>query len=45
MDSLIKDMIEKDMPITHYPIEEYWLDIGQVKDYEKAQEVYKEMFK
>lgn len=45
MDSLIKDMIEKEMPITHYPIEEYWLDIGQVKDYEKAQEVYKEMFK
>lgn len=45
MDSLIKDMIEKDMPITHYPIEEYWLDIGQVKDYEKAQEVYKEKFK
>lgn len=44
MDSLIKKMIQLDMPITHYPIDEYWLDIGQVKDYEKAQEVYKEKF-
>jgi NDP-sugar pyrophosphorylase family protein len=44
MDSLIKKMIELELPITHYPIEEYWLDIGQVKDYEKAQEVYKEKF-
>lgn len=44
MDSLIRKMIEMKFPITHYPIEEYWLDIGQVKDYEKAQEIYKEMF-
>ncbi|MDD3562964.1 MAG: sugar phosphate nucleotidyltransferase [Candidatus Cloacimonetes bacterium] len=44
MDKLIKKMIELKLPITHYPIEEYWLDIGQVADYEKAQEVYKERF-
>ncbi|MCB5288377.1 MAG: NTP transferase domain-containing protein [Candidatus Cloacimonetes bacterium] len=44
MDSLIKKMIDLKLPITHYPIEEYWLDIGQVKDYELAQEVYKEKF-
>lgn len=44
MDKLIRKMIELSLPITHYPIEEYWLDIGQVKDYEKAQEIYKEMF-
>lgn len=44
MDSLIKKMIELELPITHYPIEEYWLDIGQVADYEKAQEIYKERF-
>ena len=44
MDSLIRKMIDLSLPITHYPIEEYWLDIGQAKDYEKAQEVYKEMF-
>lgn len=44
MDHLITDMIERGLPISHYSIKEYWLDIGQVKDYEKAQEVYKEMF-
>jgi NDP-mannose synthase len=44
MDTLIKDMIARELPITHFPIEEYWLDIGQVKDYEKAQEIYKEIF-
>jgi NDP-mannose synthase len=44
MDTLIKDMLANKMPITHYPIEEYWLDIGQVKDYEKAQDIYKEHF-
>jgi NDP-sugar pyrophosphorylase family protein len=37
-------MIDLSVPITHYPIEEYWQDIGQVKDYEKAQEIYKEKF-
>lgn len=44
MDSLIRKMLDLKLPIAHYPIEEYWLDIGQVKDYEKAQEIYKEMF-
>ncbi|MDD4310275.1 MAG: sugar phosphate nucleotidyltransferase [Candidatus Cloacimonetes bacterium] len=44
MDTLIKTMIAKQMPITHYPIKEYWLDIGQITDYEKAQEIYKEHF-
>jgi len=44
MDNLIRKMIDLGLPITHYPIEDYWLDIGQVKDYEKAQKVYKEMF-
>lgn len=44
MDTLIKTMIAEQMPITHYPIKEYWLDIGQITDYEKAQEIYKEHF-
>jgi len=44
MDKLIMDMLAKDLPISHYPILEYWLDIGQVGDYEKAQEIYKEHF-
>lgn len=41
MDILINVMLEKKMPITKYMINEYWLDIGQEKDYFKAQEDYK----
>jgi len=44
MDQLIKEMLSRGLPISHYSIKEYWLDIGQVKDYEKAQEIYKEKF-
>jgi len=45
MDNLIKDMLSKALPISHYSIKEYWLDIGQVEDYNKAQEIYNEYFK
>ena len=44
MDKLIIDMLAKGLPISHYPIQEYWLDIGQVDDYEKAQNEFKEHF-
>ena len=44
MDKLIIDMLTKGLAISHYPIKEYWLDIGQVDDYEKAQNIYKEHF-
>ncbi len=44
MDTLILNMLARGMPITHYPIKEYWLDIGRPDDYEKAQQVYKESF-
>ena len=45
MDNLIKDMLTKGLLISHYSIREYWLDIGQVEDYNKAQEIYNEYFK
>ena len=45
MDNLIKDMLAKGLPISHYPIQEYWLDIGQVEDYNKAREIYNKYFK
>jgi NDP-sugar pyrophosphorylase family protein len=41
MDTLITTMLEAKMPITKFMIEEYWLDIGQEKDYFKAQDDYK----
>jgi len=44
MDNLIRDMLARELPITHYTVEEYWLDIGQIKDYEKAQEMYNTHF-
>ena len=30
-------IIEKDKKLIHYPIREYWLDIGKHEDYDKAQ--------
>ena len=44
MDTLIKDMIARNLRIARYPIREYWLDIGRVNDYEMAQEAYHEHF-
>lgn len=45
MDTLIKNMLIKNMPVAKYEISEYWLDIGRVDDYQKAQEIYKEHFR
>lgn len=45
MDNLINYMLKEKIPITKYEINEYWLDIGQVTDYQKAQEIYNEHFK
>ncbi len=44
MDTLIKKMIAMGKKIAKYDIKEYWLDIGRVDDYNKAQDVYKEHF-
>ena len=44
MDTLIKTMLARHIPVAKYNIEEYWLDIGQIPDYERAQEIYKEHF-
>jgi NDP-sugar pyrophosphorylase family protein len=41
MDSLIKNLLEKKIPVTKYETDEYWLDIGRIEDYTKAQEEYK----
>lgn len=37
MDTLINDMLAADDKIVKYEIESYWLDIGRVDDYERAQ--------
>lgn len=45
MDDLIKTMLKNNIPVAKYEIKEYWLDIGQIDDYEKAQDVYRSHFK
>lgn len=44
MDTLIHDMLNRNFLISKYEIKEYWLDIGQVEDFQKAQEIYKKHF-
>jgi NDP-sugar pyrophosphorylase family protein len=38
MDKLIKDMLQRELPVVKYELHEYWLDIGQAEDYAQAQE-------
>lgn len=44
MDALINKMLDQKMLIAKYDIKEYWLDIGQVDDYEQAQTIYNNHF-
>jgi len=44
MDKLIMNMLNNVETITKYDLKEYWLDIGRLNDYEKAQEIYNEHF-
>lgn len=45
IDNLIKDMLEKNAKIARYPMRDYWLDIGQISDYNQAQDAYDQHFK
>lgn len=45
MDKLIKRLLSDQVPIPKYDIHEYWLDIGRVGDFEKAQSAYNTHFK
>ncbi|MGA2463617.1 MAG: sugar phosphate nucleotidyltransferase [Thermodesulfobacteriota bacterium] len=45
IDSLIKTMLARRDPIAKYEMTEYWLDIGRIEDYEKAQNIYESHFK
>jgi len=44
MDALIKKLLKVKIPIVRYLIQDYWIDIGQVDDYSKAQQIYAEHF-
>ena len=45
MDQLIKIMLKSKSPITKYDLKEYWLDIGRLSDYEKAQKEFNDNMK
>ncbi len=44
MDSLILKMLDEGSAISKYDLNEYWLDIGRITDYEKAKEIYSKKF-
>ncbi|HCK66737.1 MAG TPA: mannose-1-phosphate guanyltransferase, partial [Anaerolineae bacterium] len=44
MDALIKKILAENKSIYKYEIKDYWIDIGRIEDYEKAQGAYKEMY-
>jgi len=44
MDILLRKMLGLNLPIAKYEIKEYWLDIGQLQDYETAQTIYQDYF-
>jgi len=45
MDKLIIKMLDLNMKIAKYEIQEYWLDIGVIDDYQKVQQIYNKQFK
>lgn len=44
MDKLILRMLECGELVTKYELKGYWLDIGRINDYEKAQEIFNKHF-
>ena len=40
----IKNMLAGGAPVGKYQLQEYWLDIGQIPDYERAQQAYEQHF-
>ena len=44
IDELIKVLLKQQLSVLKYEVREFWLDIGQVEDYEKAQTEYDKHF-
>jgi len=40
MDQLVQLMLKGNLPVTKYDLNEYWLDIGRMDDFEKAQNAF-----
>jgi len=44
MPTLFEDILSKELKAVSFPIHEYWLDIGRMSDFEKAQNEYGDIF-
>ena len=44
MPTLFQDVIAKGLNAVSFPVHEYWLDIGRVEEFEKANNEFKEVF-
>ena len=44
MPQLFDELVAAGQKTTVYPVREYWLDIGRMDDFQRAQEEYGEMF-
>jgi NDP-sugar pyrophosphorylase family protein len=45
MDQLIKKMLSQGQPVAKFLLKDYWIDIGRIEDYEKAETAYNTYFK
>ncbi len=45
MDQLIRAMLAENQTIVKYQFDEYWLDIGQISDYENSSQIYEQYFR
>ena len=43
MTELVSRLLEEDRPVVAFPIREYWIDVGQLSDYEQAQADFPEI--
>ena len=44
MPTLFSELLKHDFPIHPFPIREYWLDIGRMDEYRRANDEYEGVF-
>jgi len=44
MPTLFENLIDKKMKSTSFPIRGYWMDIGRLEEFKKANDEYHEVF-
>jgi len=44
MPQLLSEALGRNMPVGCFPLREFWMDIGQIHDFNRAQDVYRDIF-